>query len=154
LLFLYAICWLINVVFLVGLGSWGAGRGGAAGPAPAPPPPLPSVSDAVPIAMPAPDPSAQTVVRTARVSWDTEPTAISPPPSETRVPGAAFTLPANPLGDLDAADLGSFVELTLLESDGAGRLAARFDRARRIAPRVVGLALCLLGGLLLGIALR
>lgn len=76
--------------------------------------------EAVPTAVPALDISAVTVVREGRPPSDTEPTAISPPPRpETRVPGAAFTLPANPLSDLDAADLASFVEETLLESKGA-----------------------------------
>jgi hypothetical protein len=44
---------------------------------------------------------------------DTRP---SPPP-ETRTPGASFTLPANPLSELDATDLASFIDSTLLESD-------------------------------------
>jgi hypothetical protein len=126
----------------------------AVGAASPPPTPLQNASDAVPVETPVADESA-TVVGTARRSWDTEPTAITPPaPAEMRVPGAPFTLPANPLGDLDAADLASFVELTLLESSAAARLAARLDRVRRIAPRVAALALCLLGGLLVGIALR
>ena len=42
----------------------------------------------------------------------------SPPRPEARVPGAALTLPANPLGDLDAADLASFIDLSLLETNG------------------------------------
>ena len=80
----------------------------------------PAVLEAVPTAVPALDISAVTVVRDGRPPSDTEPTAISPAPRpEERVPGAAFTLPANPLSDLDAADLASFVEETLLESKGA-----------------------------------
>ena len=39
------------------------------------------------------------------------------PPAETRTPGAPFTLPANPLSELDATDLASFIDSTLLESD-------------------------------------
>ena len=39
------------------------------------------------------------------------------PPVETRTPGAPFTLPANPLSELDATDLASFIDSTLLESD-------------------------------------
>jgi hypothetical protein len=125
-------------------------------PAVSAPAPMQNASDAVPVEMPVPDHSAATVVRTARVSWDTEPTVISPPaaPAETRVPGAPFTLPANPLGELDAADLASVVDLTLFENSPGARLQARLHRARRIAPRLAGLALCLIGGLLLGIALR
>jgi hypothetical protein len=81
--------------------------------------------EAVPTAVPVLDISAVTVVRDGRPPSDTEPTAISPPPRpETRVPGAAFTLPANPLSDLDASDLASFVELTLLETKGAVEAAS------------------------------
>ncbi len=40
-----------------------------------------------------------------------------PPPAETRTPGAPYTLPANPLSELDATDLASFIDSTLLESD-------------------------------------
>jgi hypothetical protein len=36
---------------------------------------------------------------------------------ETQAPSAAFTLPANPLSDLEANDLSSFIECTLFESD-------------------------------------
>ena len=43
-------------------------------------------------------------------------TRASPPP-EARAPGASFTLPANPLSELDATDLASFIDSTLLESD-------------------------------------
>ncbi len=39
------------------------------------------------------------------------------PPAETRTPGAPYTLPANPLSELDATDLASFIDSTLLESD-------------------------------------
>jgi PEGA domain len=45
-------------------------------------------------------------------------TTVSPQPApETRVPSAALTLPANPLSDLDADDLATFVEFTLFEAD-------------------------------------
>jgi hypothetical protein len=37
---------------------------------------------------------------------------------EVQVPPAAFTLPANPFSELEAADLASFIELTLFEADG------------------------------------
>ena len=39
------------------------------------------------------------------------------------MPGAAFTLPANPLSDLDGADLASFIELQLLEIEGVDSAA-------------------------------
>jgi hypothetical protein len=39
-------------------------------------------------------------------------------PVEKRSPGASFTLPANPLSDLDAGDLASFIECTLFEASG------------------------------------
>ena len=48
-----------------------------------------------------------------------EATLISPATRRKRAPpGAAFTLPANPLSDLDGADLASFIELQLHETDG------------------------------------
>ncbi len=37
---------------------------------------------------------------------------------EVQAPSAAFTLPANPLSDLEAGDLSSFIECTLFEADG------------------------------------
>jgi hypothetical protein len=37
---------------------------------------------------------------------------------ETRAPAASFTLPANPLSDMEADDLASFIECTLFEADG------------------------------------
>ncbi len=53
-----------------------------------------------------------------------ETTDVAPlPRPEARVPGAAFTLPANPLSDLDGADLASFVEFTLLETEGVDSAA-------------------------------
>ena len=55
---------------------------------------------------------------------DLETTEVSAIPKlETRAPGAALTLPANPLSDLDAADLASFVEFQLLETEGADSAA-------------------------------
>ena len=126
-------------------------------PPAAPPPPGQSVGEAVPAEMPVVDQSAVTVVGEARPPWDTETTAISPAPQpEARVPGAAFTLPANPLSDLDAADLASFVEHTLgvAPSAPAVRSAARSNRARRISPRAAPYAATLLVGILLGMALR
>ena len=144
----------------------------------------PAVLEAVPTPVPALDISAVTVVREGRPPSDTEPTAISPPPRpETRVPGAAFTLPANPLSDLDAVDLASFVEETLLESKGAvaavpidsgaiiddsaqadpdpwpvtspGRAAdARQHRVRRIIRSAALYGSCVLGGLLVGNGFR
>jgi hypothetical protein len=90
-----------------------------------------------------------------------------PPRPEARAAGADFTLPANPLSDLDAADLSGFIDLTLLETASqdqasiapptpprADRAAARLDRARRIARRAAPYASCVLVGVLLGIALK
>ena len=142
-------------------------------------------------ALPAPSGStADGAVPASEVTSDTsavtvagpETTAISPlPRREERAPGATFTLPANPLGDLDAADLASFIDHTLFETDAAMESAApggavdvdsngavdaaptvstarvvenRADRARRIARRAAPFGACLLGGLLVGIAFR
>ena len=122
-----------------------------------------------------PDVSAVTVVGEAPLPPDAEPTDISPlPRRETRAPGAAFTLPANPLSELDAADLASFVELRLHESstqtddeptlvappapaaraEPAARAATRFASAGRIARRFAPHAACVIAGLVLGLALR
>jgi hypothetical protein len=92
----------------------------------------------------------------------TPPVTPAPPPrAEARVPGASLTLPANPLGDLDAADLASFIDLSLLETNtvdapptGPGaRAEARQDRARRMARRLAPYAACAAAMLSLGIAL-
>jgi hypothetical protein len=139
--------------------------------APAPEPaPSPSPVEAVPAETPpAADTSAVTVV-------NGETTAIAPlPRAEERAPGATFTLPANPLTDLDAADLASFIEHTLLESQGgkgAGDAAAdaaftdgpvettslvraetRQERARRMGRRAGPFAAIAALGLALGIAI-
>ncbi len=137
-------------------------------PAPAP------AAEAIPVAAPAADESV-TVVSDTRPPSDTETTAeppgettaISPlPRPEARVAGAAFTLPANPLSDLDGEDLASFIELNFLETNRAvdaapiaprapsARFDARLERARRIGRRFGPYAACLLGGLLVGVALR
>ena len=87
------------------------------------------------------------------------------PRPEARLPGAALTLPANPLSDLDASDLASFVEFTLLETEGVNPAAgvppallavlsdARFERALRIARRAWPYLTCVLG-LLVGLSFR
>jgi hypothetical protein len=49
----------------------------------------------------------------------TAPRFPTPPKVETRAPGAPDTLPANPLSELDANDVNSFIECTLLEADEA-----------------------------------
>jgi hypothetical protein len=58
----------------------------------------------------------------------------APPPVEVRAPGASFTLPANPLSDLHAEDLASFIECTLFETDGEQPPAAADEPAPRIEP--------------------
>jgi hypothetical protein len=63
------------------------------------PPPLPAV----------PTPISEGIVETTERS--------TLPGTETRAPAASFTLPANPLSDLEAGDLSSFVECTLFEAD-------------------------------------
>jgi hypothetical protein len=52
-----------------------------------------------------------------RGSQDATITAVAVPPQETRAPGAAFTLPANPLSELGPEDLASFIDCTLFEAD-------------------------------------
>jgi hypothetical protein len=97
------------------------------------------------------------IVAAMASSSESEPTEVSPSPrQEVRVEGAAFTLPANPLSDLDAADLSSFVDLTLLETNTAaeGPSDAAVARARHIGRRVAPYAACVLGGLLLGMVFK
>jgi hypothetical protein len=117
--------------------------------------------DAVPADSAVGDTSAVTVVSNepppsdARPPSDAEITEISPsPPSESRAPAAPFILPANPLSELDASDLASFVELTLLESSGARPMRPVLDRARRIGRRAAPFAALAIVGVLLGMALR
>jgi hypothetical protein len=62
----------------------------------------------------------------------------SPPNPETRMAGAAFTLPANPLSDLDVADLSTLVNLTLLETNAAAE-GAPLATAETSAPGVAAL---------------
>jgi hypothetical protein len=134
------------------------------GPAPATAPPLapaaqlpkpvgssfiPGASAAV---VPADSPGAvasAVPVADARSPQDTD-TVVSER-SEERVPGAAFTLPANPFGDLEAADLASFIEAQLAPETG---WQMRLHHARRITRRAAPYAACLFGGLLIGAALR
>ena len=89
-----------------------------------------------------------TARKAAAPPLEIETTDVSPVPRpEARVPGAALTLPANPLSDLDGADLASFVEFTLLETEGVdsaaiisseptagGALQVTQDRASVVAP--------------------
>jgi hypothetical protein len=64
----------------------------------------------VPVPEAAPDPIAEgTIEATERSRWLA---------AETRAPSAALTLPANPLSELDAGDLASFIECTLFEASG------------------------------------
>jgi hypothetical protein len=88
---------------------------------------------------------------------------VDPP----RAPGAPFTVPANPLGDVDAGDVASFVELTLVETENTGSMPNIADaasgplfpglppdrraRALAIARRARPYALGAAGGLLLGL---
>ena len=110
-----------------------------------------------------------TVIPGASAPSDTETTEVSPlPRREARAPGAALTLPANPLSDLDAADLASFIEHTLLESTAqadqaqtraappasAARARDRMAGARRTARRAAPYASCLLVGVVFGFAVR
>jgi hypothetical protein len=60
-------------------------------------------------------------------------TMIGVAPGESRVPGAAFTLPANPLAALRADDLASFIDSTLFETDDDD---ATTERAPRPLPEI------------------
>jgi hypothetical protein len=102
-------------------------------PAPAPPPPTPvdASRSAPPVEAPAPapaiveDPPAELppppVFEAAAPAPAATPEAATPPASqaarvpETRAPGAAFTLPANPFSELGSDALEHFVDCTLYE---------------------------------------
>jgi hypothetical protein len=74
------------------------------------PPPVPAAAPAAalsPPAPPAPPPAAE----------EHEKTMPSIKVPELQAPSASFTLPANPLSELEAADLASFIECTLFEAD-------------------------------------
>jgi hypothetical protein len=119
---------------------------------PAPPPEAVPV-DAPPAADATADVSTGMVVAEERSQTDTETTTVSPTPTEQRVPGAALMLPANPLGDLDAADLASFVELGLDQEHHRPPLRARLARIPRKTRRVAAYASCAIVGLVLGIVI-
>jgi hypothetical protein len=154
---------------------------------PGPPPRLPPTHvTAVPAPLPVQKARALTLIgvpATLGLPGATAATAAAPPPAidsnvspalrpEARVPGAAFTLPANPLSDLDGADLASFVEFTLLEIESvdsaaiissepvhdvalpSARPTDRIERSRRIARRAGPYAACVVVGLLVGLLLR
>jgi hypothetical protein len=168
----------------------------AVAPAPAPLPGLPATVIPAPLpglpatVIPAPLPVAPVAVvaapllvapaaasaAAAAAFAETETTEVARPRPETRVPGAALTLPANPLSDLDAADLGSFIDFQLLETESADPVAgnvtekvradaqprpartpraeSRAARAQYVARRVGPYAACVVAGLVLGLALR
>jgi PEGA domain len=66
---------------------------------------------------PAVNPLARTVIAAPAAAGPVAPKVSGPPAIERRVPGAAYTLPANPLGALQAEDLVSFIDSTLFEID-------------------------------------
>jgi hypothetical protein len=70
-------------------------------------------------AAPAAHAAAMTSLAVAQSPPETRTVEITSPNPEARVAGAAFTLPANPLSDLDVADLSALVDLTLLETNAA-----------------------------------
>jgi hypothetical protein len=122
-------------------------------PAPAaPPPPAPAVSTMQVMSIPRPPPRPRataplvspaahaTVALAAASPPEAAPALEGAPPEiaiaprpETRVAGADFTLPANPLSELDAADLSRLIDVTLLETTGNdiadGDTAAGVDTA-------------------------
>jgi hypothetical protein len=123
--------------------------------------PTERLPEAVPANSTVGDTSAVTVVSTEPPPSDARP----PPDGETteitrvqqpedRAPAASFVLPANPLSELDASDLATFVELTLLESSGARPMRPVLERARRIGRRLAPFAALAIIGVLVGMAVR
>jgi hypothetical protein len=89
---------------MIGVGIGPDGRAFLSQPARVPTPfPLPAAPAA------APAPADETTEARVRI-----PTL---PRVETRAPGSPYTLPANPLSELGADDVDSFIECTLLEAD-------------------------------------
>ena len=110
--------------------------------------PRPEVTAPPPLRAPPPPPvsghAATMIGMTPLGRAAVSPAAVTrpPPPAETRTPGAPYTLPANPLSELDATDLASFIDSTLLESDDedatlerdAGSAGGDGDTLERLAP--------------------
>ncbi len=74
---------------------------------------------------PAVKPLARTVTAAPASTGSAAPKASGAPAIEHRAPGAAYTLPANPLGALQAEDLASFIDSTLFEIDDEEAAAER-----------------------------
>jgi hypothetical protein len=112
---------------------------------PKPPPPLRIVRAPTLIGASAPPPIGTAPTLIGTVAPALSPPSLPPPPPATgddvektmesikvpemQAPSAAFTLPANPLSELGAADLASFIELTLFEADGAPEAAPEASAA-------------------------
>ncbi|HZL16450.1 MAG TPA: PEGA domain-containing protein, partial [Polyangia bacterium] len=101
---------------------------------PPPPPPLAAQTRTMIGVAPAADrPGRPPAVNRLARTMIGAPAAVSPgaakvpgaPVIEGRVPGAAYTLPANPLGALQAEDLASFIDSTLFEVDDGEATAER-----------------------------
>jgi hypothetical protein len=143
-------------------------------PAPASAPPSSTAHTSQPLGRhatqaPPPAPPAPVPPAPGRRLFGAGDTVVDPP----RAPGAAFTMRANPLDDVDAGDVASFVEVTRVDSETTdsapividapsgplfswspgmpGMPPDRRARARAIARRARPYAAGALGGLLLGL---
>ena len=144
-------------------------------PAPASAPPSSTAHASQPLGRPAtqappPAPPAPVPPAPGRRLFGAGDTVVDPP----RAPGAAF-VPANPLGDVDAGDVPSLVEIRLVETETTDSAPTVIDapsgplfpwlpgmpglppdrraRARAVARRARPYAVGALGGLLLGLLL-
>ena len=82
-----------------------------------------------------PPPPVNALARTMiGVAPGTGPTAakVAAAQAQRRVPGAAFTLPANPLSAMHSDDLGTFIDSTLFETDDDDATAERAARPPEI----------------------
>jgi hypothetical protein len=82
-----------------------------------PPAPLPLSRPARTIPRPLARPLGPSTTGVAPGAASIASKAGAPPPTESRVPGAALTLPANPLSAQSPADLASFIDSTLFETE-------------------------------------
>jgi hypothetical protein len=97
---------------------------------PAPPPV--SIATAAPVRKPTPAPIPVPTIDSAPIGLAPTSPGLTPARTETRVPGAAFKLPANPLSDLGPNDLASFIDCTLYERSDADEIAIEEDLSQPV----------------------
>jgi hypothetical protein len=95
------------------------------------PPPIGTAPTLIGTVAPSPPPPASTP------SDELEKTMPSIKVPERQAPSAAFTLPANPLSELEAADLASFIECTLFEAEADSNAEPEAPADEAKTPRAI-----------------